>query len=101
MTRQFGVTRRTASGEQLRPGARVPDTQHDNVIHLSPKGMERTPHSPLARRTLADTPVPRVRRAFSFARDLFAALVWIGFGIVAAVCLLIPGFVFGWVLFLQ
>lgn len=76
-----------------------------NVFYLPAGGTSPSSgRQPTARRDLGKTPVPMSRRAFSFsqwAHDITAALVWVGFIAVAAVCLLIPGFVFGLVLFLE
>lgn len=48
------------------------------------------------------TPLSQVScRGFSFARDLFAALVWVGFAVVALVCLLIPPGIIGWLIFFE
>ena len=89
MSRQFGLTRRQ-------------DVRADNVIAFPPEG--RHGLKATARRVLATTPVPSARRAFSFAqlaRDVTAVIVWAGYVSLAVVCLLIPAFVFGFVLFLE
>lgn len=65
-------------------------------------------HLRLARREFATTPVLNSRRAFSFPDtiqqwlfDVFAVAAWCSYLTLGLVCLMLPGFIFGWLLFIE